>query len=101
MHLGRRLVVAVAAPGEAGAGVVAVIGVAEGELHEAREGDAPAGGDLTPDHRGEGRRTLREGEVVGRLRAHGVIVAVVKRAPRVYFLLSVEARNAGRMESSS
>ena len=76
MHLGRGLVVAVAAPGEAGASVVAVLRVAERELHEARERDPPGGGDLALDHRREGCRALREGEVVGRrLRAHGAIVA--------------------------
>ena len=75
MHLGRGLVVAVAAPGEAGASVVAVLRVAEREFHEALEGDAVGRGNLRLDDRREGRRTLREGEVVGRLRAHGVIVA--------------------------
>ena len=66
MHLRRGLVVALTAPGAVGTAVVAVLGVSEGERHEAGKGDGSVRRlDLGADHWCERRLARGEREVIG------------------------------------
>ena len=88
VNLGRGLEVAGGSPGEVGTAVVAVLGMAERERHEARERDRPFGLDRALEDAREGRRALGEREVVADGRGcpgfrvrHGCIVARAAGGP--------------------